>query len=165
VLIKYQTNTTAMMLSAVVTPCGSISAHAVSHVPLQTNCPGTQLLHNTPVYLHNVRRSVRTAWACAHAGVCLRVCVGRRSFRVCLCSYPCACHMGGERYLSSHSKFGPPLQCPASHCQNRAMSAWQIAASGQAIGGSTPGGSTILRLRDVWLSLPDVVLAYVVRAQ
>jgi hypothetical protein len=158
VLIKYQTVTTAKMLSAVVTPCGSISAHAVSHVPPQpqTNIPGTQLLHSTPVYLHTCaalcarRVRVRT-W-----DVWLRVCVGRspvisRGYVLVSVRFS----HGSERYLSSHSKFAPPLQCPNSHCQNRAGSAWQIVASGQAFGGSTPGGLRILRRLDVefcWIS-------------
>jgi hypothetical protein len=75
VLIKYQTNTTAMMPSAVVTPCGSISAHAVSHVPPQTNCPGTQLLHSTPVYLHTC------------AALCARRVRARARECVCVCAW------------------------------------------------------------------------------
>ena len=75
VLIKYQTSTTAMMLSAVVTPCGSISAHAVAHVPPQTNCPGTQLLHSTPVYLHTC------------AALCARRVRARARECVCVCAW------------------------------------------------------------------------------
>ncbi len=129
-LIKYQTNTTAVMLSTVVKACGSISAHAVAHVPRQKNCSGTQLLHSTPVYLH----------ACA--ALCARRVRERARECGCVCAwfaghlndFTCvrAFSHGDARYLASHAKSGPPLQCPASHFQNRVMSPWQIAASGQA---------------------------------
>ncbi len=103
-LIKYQTSTTAMMLSAVVAPCGSISAHAVSHVPPQTNCPGTQLLHSTPVYLHTcaalcARRVRVRAW-----DVCLRVCVGSPVISCGSVLVSVRFSHGGKRYLSPHSK-------------------------------------------------------------
>jgi hypothetical protein len=119
VLIKYQTNTTAMTPSAVVTPCGSISAHAVSHVPRQKNCPGTQLLHSTPVYLHTCAalcaRRVRV-----RAPKCVCVCEWVAGQFTCVGARVRAFLTWGERYLSSHSKSGPPLQRPESHCQNRA---------------------------------------------